>query len=665
MYFVDRLQRLKLNICLSFYMLNKIYRFHVILLLVIFSCSFQVQNGNAQWRKIPVEINGSNMGIPRSIFFFDRCHGIAYASSHFLYTEDGFTWHQSTPNVKLGAYCHLISYDGQTVFAGVDIDAFQNGEVLESLDSGRTWINVKVFPPSILWDIYKNSAGDFMTERGMTFAQFDNNHVIKVSDGVVEMLPLFSFNGGLSWNPSKGLWRTGHWVAGWGICADTLHHMFFTLNESEIGSGQMIRSLDSGKIWDLIPSQPPGNAWTDELVCSHGNTYIQTDSGVFRTNDGASTWQNLGREPAFVVGDGNHLCAFGCHGLAFACTDTSGNIWMTGEDDADPHLITPINLKVFPLACLSIDTEIIITNPYCGSICIDSIWIDGNNFVIKDSSKSILCIEPGNSDTVKLSLNANNLLQHDTGFLHIATLTCNPLITITLLSQSIDPKSISITIQGQNSAKAGDLIDYNLIASDTIPADVNSIDLILEVSDSVLIFLKTDPHIHLISASGLSNGLEQISLHIEPLSNHSGIIATIHFQVVLSQISLSPIQINNVVLNSIFHRPQNCIASLSLDSILFTRTVDCGDSTLLKFMYMNSFPQLKIFPNPASDKIFIFSSGGLLKIELIDMLGRVALHYSGSACENIMDVTNIPAGSYILRTRSVGNELSKIINVIH
>src|SRR5205814_9946287 len=92
--------------------------------------------------------------------------------------------------------------------------------------------------------------------------------------------------------------------------------------------------------------------------------------------------------------------AVGCNGLAFACYDTSGNIWLTGGEDADPHLSSPESIEVISYICSNTDTSIVISNPYCGTICIDSIWIEGNTFVTLNSQRGIKCLESNEKDTI-------------------------------------------------------------------------------------------------------------------------------------------------------------------------------------------------------------------------------------------------------------------------
>ena len=62
-----------------------------------------------------------------------------------------------------------------------------------------------------------------------------------------------------------------------------------------------------------------------------------------------------------------------------------------------------------------------------------------------------------------------------------------------------------------------------------------------------------------------------------------------------------------------------------------------------------------LFPNPATD-ILNFQSEEVASIEVIDVIGRVVLNGNSIKGKNRFDVSNLPAGSYILR--AIGKTIS-------
>ncbi|MBK7108887.1 MAG: T9SS type A sorting domain-containing protein [Bacteroidetes bacterium] len=57
---------------------------------------------------------------------------------------------------------------------------------------------------------------------------------------------------------------------------------------------------------------------------------------------------------------------------------------------------------------------------------------------------------------------------------------------------------------------------------------------------------------------------------------------------------------------------------------------------------------LNIFPNPASDFVYVKTDFEEMQIELIDINGRVVQQYNGSF-EIALDVSDLSAGVYMLR----------------
>lgn len=100
----------------------------------------------------------------------------------------------------------------------------------------------------------------------------------------------------------------------------------------------------------------------------------------------------------------------------------------------------------------------------------------------------------------------------------------------------------------------------------------------------------------------------------------------------------------------------------SLDISYFATTEDgrCSHFTIDQLMLLDTVTGIEsnttvemfsLFPNPASDRVFIQSElGGAKHVEVIDYTGRIVHQFQIGNGENSIDVQHLPAGMYLLRT---------------
>lgn len=73
--------------------------------------------------------------------------------------------------------------------------------------------------------------------------------------------------------------------------------------------------------------------------------------------------------------------------------------------------------------------------------------------------------------------------------------------------------------------------------------------------------------------------------------------------------------------------------------------------------------QIKVYPNPTSGVISVEKEkNGALQMLLLDMRGRVVLTHQSSALLSQLDLSDVPAGVYVLRM-SDGKKATKSIRI--
>jgi hypothetical protein len=78
-----------------------------------------------------------------------------------------------------------------------------------------------------------------------------------------------------------------------------------------------------------------------------------------------------------------------------------------------------------------------------------------------------------------------------------------------------------------------------------------------------------------------------------------------------------------------------------------------------------STSQVKVYPNPASDKLHITANGsGISRIQLLDVAGRVVLNEVATGDNTVISVAQLSPGSYLMRvvtTSGIKNELIRVV----
>ena len=93
----------------------------------------------------------------------------------------------------------------------------------------------------------------------------------------------------------------------------------------------------------------------------------------------------------------------------------------------------------------------------------------------------------------------------------------------------------------------------------------------------------------------------------------------------------------------------------------FIAIADSLYGTNTSAMLINKQAEPRLYPNPASDKLYIYSSSKLDKIEMFDLNGKLVIPVYNS--DNVINTSQIPLGTYLLRFSSGSDIWTKKVTV--
>jgi len=119
------------------------------------------------------------------------------------------------------------------------------------------------------------------------------------------------------------------------------------------------------------------------------------------------------------------------------------------------------------------------------------------------------------------------------------------------------------------------------------------------------------------------------------------------------------------------HTYSNSI-TIPLTVMLVVRNI-CGDDTVYKMIPtgindVNDDASIKIYPNPTSDKVFLVGDDAvkLEEVAIYNTIGKMVLHQQFSfASKAEVDISYLPAGSYIVRMKTDKGDVSRPIQINH
>ena len=370
--------------------------------------------------------------------------------------------------------------------------------------------------------------------------------------------------------------------------------------------------------------------------------------------------------------------------LDFLAPDTgsfSGSLTMQAQSGATKSFSIPLSGTGFPHAgvlasnlasldagrtylCQELDTFVVVQDTGCDSVCITGVSVSSSGFVITKGGGAF-CIGPGNYDTVWLSTKIDT-----TGgvLVNNASLTFNsnaqPALAPIKLSREIEyPIPWGLHLSPSDSAAAGTDVEFEIIQSGTLPADVTTIDFTITYDDDLLSYLHVDEQsVDTVGYIRTADGLAHLSFHVTPIGSDS-IVATLHFTPYVARHSQTAIGTGNLSFVSTLSRPGDCIASLTTGQSVFSLKQECGYHELTEVLIYGVVRIDNIEPNPAAGSIVVsVSSGGVspepAQLSIVDELGRTvceqAVTLIGGKNSFPMNIENLPSGIYAARLHTVG-----------
>ncbi len=87
--------------------------------------------------------------------------------------------------------------------------------------------------------------------------------------------------------------------------------------------------------------------------------------------------------------------------------------------------------------------------------------------------------------------------------------------------------------------------------------------------------------------------------------------------------------------------------------------VDCGGNVFLNVPAVANEVTVQLFPNPASDELFVATSGKITEITITNLLGQTMYTNNYNSSQVHVDVSSLPPGMYLVRIN--GSEVRKFV----
>lgn len=307
------------------------------------------------------------------------------------------------------------------------------------------------------------------------------------------------------------------------------------------------------------------------------------------------------------------------------------------------------------------DSILTLFNEGCDTLTITAADIKGRGF-LSDAALPIV-IPPGQRKEIRISsvLDTTDGVAGSEATISFVSNAENQLQPIRLRRDYQYPKRHTIKlIEAEAMGSSGEVIRFDLRVDGEL-IDVSTIDLDLDFNSDILGFLSVEGPNRITFADG--------HIHISGfpiISDSSGIIGSIFFEIYLTKDSLSILDLSNLKLNEGDPYFERCIASVGDLGGNFTYVFRCGERLLSKYMgSVQIFSIISVRPNPTYDEVELTVNAQQetdLVISVYDALGKQMLtdtRQISSGIANInMDVRNLGTGIYYIEAKAANTRTS-------
>lgn len=518
----------------------------------------------------PVYINTRVIAGTLDFTFKDSLIGWAAVGAGIVSTTDGGnTWNQTS----FTAECHCVYYQRakKLLFANSPLT---NSKV--STDDGLTWNDYG--PRRLLGMAFDNDTVGIETS-------FDNNY-------------RYTTDGGVNWSTSGFLaecWQP------MGIKGTTI---FFAGSETFIGTDQLYRSIDGGVTWKSFYSFFGKSRITGSIRGDAKHLYIQSDAGVYVSNDTGNTWR-------FICGPSNDWdTRFYASGDTVFAGDRNGGIWMSPTAGKGPYsekiVFSESPLRFFNNECAKTKTSLYLNDPSnCEAFRVEILEakISGSkNFILNpgDTFPRMLA----KTEAINVTYLPNPSL-YDTGFLYLKYQRNGKSYDTTILligehvnsyGVIVNPAAIKTLIQSPCQ-----IIDTNITIKN-LPCDTVSVTGASFINQGF--FSVISPGFPIVLPPDSS-----VTIHITGQSTKKGLFSdTISLYMRYSNSSFtSTIPITTTVYKDVEARPQIGPSSLNFGLVsvcypstkqLFLRNTVCQEYRITAIRLVNSNKEFAITKSP-------------------------------------------------------------------